>query len=510
MDVELLYQPLLLSILTMAALILMILRPFLTNTRPHKARLPPGPWKLPVIGSMHHLVNVLPHRALRDLAAVHGPLMMLQLGETPLVVASSREMARKVLKTHDANFATRPKLLGGEIVLYGWSDIAFSPSGEYWRKLRQLCAAEILSAKRVLSFRHIREQQMASEVERIRAAGPSTPVDLSAMFHDIANGIVAHASFGNALMNTKEFLSALKTGVILTSGFMVPDLFPTWRSALAAATGMRRALEEVHRTVDATLDDIIRERKRIRASSMSALEENLVDVLIGLRERGGLGFDLSEETIKAVIFDMLTAGTGTLASALSWGMSELMRHERVMRKLQAEIRGAFCGKATVTEADLQLQSGSSLPYLKLVIKETLRLHPPAPLLVPRESIAECEIEGYVIPARSRVIVNAWAIGRDPECWGKDAGEFRPERFEDSGIEFHGSSFEFLPFGAGRRMCPGIAYGIPVLEMALVQLLYHFDWSLPDGVAEVDMEEAPGLGVRRKSPLLLCATPFVTM
>ncbi|CAL4923338.1 unnamed protein product [Urochloa decumbens] len=503
MDVKLLYQPLLLSILAIA--LIRIIRPFLTS--PQKARLPPGPWKLPVIGSMHHLVNVLPHRALRDLAGVHGPLMMLQLGETPLVVASSREMARQVLKTHDANFATRPKLLGTEVVLYGSSDIVFSPSGEYWRKLRQLCAAEILSAKRVLSFRHIREQQMASEVERIRAAGPSTPVDLSTMFHDIANGIVARASFGTALRNTDEFLSALKDGIILTSGFMIPDLFPTWRSALAAVTGMRRAIDGVHRTVDSTLDGIIRERKRIRSSG----EENLVDVLIGLQERGGLGFDLSEETIKAVIFDMLTAGTGTLASALSWGMSELVRHETAMRKLQAEIRAAFRGKATVTEADLQLQSQSSnLPYLRLVIKETLRLHPPAPLLVPRESIAECEIEGYMIPARSRVIVNAWAIGRDPECWGDDACEFRPERFEGSGIEFNGASFELLPFGAGRRMCPGIAYGIPILEMALVQLLYHFDWSLPDGVAEVDMEEAPGLGVRRKSPLLLCATPFVTM
>ncbi|CAN6324828.1 unnamed protein product [Urochloa humidicola] len=495
---KLLYQPLLLSILAMA--LIRIIWPFLMS-RPQKVRLPPGPWKLPVIGSMHHLVNVLPHRALRELAGVHGPLMMLQLGETtPLVVASSREMARKVLKTHDANFATRPKLLGGEIVLYRWADILFSPSGEYWRKLRQLCAAEVLSPKRVLSFRHIREQEMASEVERIRAAGPSTAVDLSAVFHNIANGIVARASFGNVQRNPDEFLSALKAGVTLTSGFKIPDLFPTWRSALAAATGMRRALEEVHRTVDATLDEIIRERKRIRDNDAGGeAEENLVDVLIGQQER----FDLSEDTIKAVIFDMFAAGTGTLASALGWGMSELMRGERVMGKLQGEIRGAFRGKATVTEADLQVQAASSsLPYLKLVIKETLRLHPPAPLLVPRESIDECEIGGYVIPARSRVVVNAWAIGRDPECWGVDAEEFKPERFEDSsGIDFNGSSFELLPFGAGRRMCPGIAYGIPVLEMALVQLLYHFDWSLPDGVAEVNMEEAHGLGVRRS-----CSAP----
>jgi hypothetical protein len=150
------FQPLLVAAIAVA--LVHLLRHLV---RPSKVvRHPPGPWKLPVIGSMHHLVNVLPHRALRDLAGVHGPLMMLQLGETPLVVASSREMARQVLKTHDANFTTRPKLLSGEIVLYRWADILFSPSGEYWRKLRQLCAAEVLSPKRVLTFRHIREQEV--------------------------------------------------------------------------------------------------------------------------------------------------------------------------------------------------------------------------------------------------------------------------------------------------------------------------------------------------------------
>lgn len=114
----------------------------------------------------------------------------------------------------------------------------------------------------------------------------------------------------------------------------------------------------------------------------------------------------------------------------------------------------------------------------------------------------------MIPAGSRVIVNAWAIGREPRYWGEDAEEFKPERFADSSVDFTGSSYEFLPFGAGRRMCPGVSYSIPFLQMAFVQLCYHFNWSLPEGVAEVDMTEADGLGLRRKSPLRLCATPFV--
>ncbi|KAK8444184.1 hypothetical protein SEVIR_9G096200v4 [Setaria viridis] len=296
---EYFYQSLLLS---MAAVALLQLVKLALRPRP---RLPPGPWKLPVIGSMHHLVNVLPHRALRDLAAAHGPLMMLQLGETPLVVASSKEAARAVLKTHDTNFATRPKLLAGEIVGYEWADILFSPSGDYWRKLRQLCAAEILSPKRVLSFRHIREDEVALKLEEIRAAGPSAPVNLSVMFHSLTNSIVSRAAFGKKRKNAPEFMAAIKAGVGLSSGFSIPDLFPTWTTVLAKVTGMKRSLQDIHRTVDSILQEIIDERKaildeKVRSGAENA-EENLVDVLIGLQEKGGFGFHLNNSRIKAII-----------------------------------------------------------------------------------------------------------------------------------------------------------------------------------------------------------------
>ncbi|KAK3149393.1 hypothetical protein QOZ80_3AG0216790 [Eleusine coracana subsp. coracana] len=430
---EYLYQSLLLSVLAVALLQLVkqALRP--------RSRLPPGPWKLPVIGSMHHLVNVLPHRALMDLARVHGPLMMLRLGQTPLVVASSKETARAVLKTHDTNFATRPKLLAGEIVGYEWADILFSPSGDYWRKLRQLCAAEILSPKRVLSFRHIREDEVKLRVDEVRAAGASTPVNLTVMFHSLTNSIVARAAFGKKRKNAAD-------------------------------------LHDIHNTVDSILQEIIDERKairddKIRSGATDNVDENLVDVLIALQEKGGFGFDLNNSRIKAIILDMFAGGTGTSASAMEWAMSELMRNPEVMKKLQGQIREAFKGKAVVTEGDLQ---ASNLRYLKLVIKEALRLHPPAPLLVPRESVEACELEGYTIPAKSRVIVNAFAIGRDPKYWD-DAEEFKPERFEEGGVDFNGGSYEFLPFGSGRRMCPGFNYGLASMELALVGMLYHFDW-----------------------------------
>ncbi|KAK3139596.1 hypothetical protein QOZ80_5AG0385790 [Eleusine coracana subsp. coracana] len=498
------YLPFMLSVLAFALLHLVKL----ALRWPMAPRLPPGPWELPVVGGMHHLVNVLPHRSLRDLAAKHGPLMMLRLGQTPLVVVSSKEMARAVLMTHDANFATRPKLLAAGIVVYEWADIIFSPSTDYWRKLRQLCTSEILGPQRVLSFRHIREDEVMLRVEEIRAMGPSTPVNLSVMFHSMSNNIVSRAAFGNKPKNAPEFIAATKVLISLVSGFNIPDLFPAWTTVLARFTGMTRRLKDIHKTMDTILEEIIHERKATRDSKIKSgaevVDENLLDVFIGLQEKGGLGFDFTNSIIKAVILDIFAGGTGAPASAMEWAMSELMRNPATMKKLQGQLREAFRGKAAVTEGDLQ---ASNLRYLKLVLKESLRLHPPAPLLVPRESIEECQLNGYTIPAKSRVIINAWAIGRDPLYW-KDAEEFRPERFEDGAIDFNGNNYEFLPFGSGRRMCPGFNYGLTSMELTFAGLLYHFDWSLPEGVKEVDMEEAPGLGVRRRSPLILCATPFV--
>ncbi|GJM87585.1 hypothetical protein PR202_ga03552 [Eleusine coracana subsp. coracana] len=167
---------------------------------------------------------------------------------------------------------------------------------------------------------------------------------------------------------------------------------------------------------------------------------------------------------------MFAGGTGTSASTMDWGMSKLMLNHMVMKELQGQLREAFRGKEVITEADLQ---ASNLRYLRLVIKGALRLHPPAPLLVPRESIHDCQLNGYTIPAKSQVIINAFAIGCDPMYW-KDAEQFMPERFADGAIDFTGSSYEFLPFGSGRRMFPGFNYGLPSMELTFAGLLYYFD------------------------------------
>ncbi|XXG88902.1 hypothetical protein AAC387_Pa12g1039 [Persea americana] len=207
---------------------------------------------------------------------------------------------------------------------------------------------------------------------------------------------------------------------------------------------------------------------------------------------------MDSDSVRAIIVDMFNAGTETTATTIEWAMAELIKNPEVMKKAQEEVRRLMGRKGKVEENHLY-----QMHYLKCVIKETLRLHPVAPLLTPKESNAAVMLQGYFIPPKTRVIVNAWAIGRDPKSWERPE-EFLPERFSNSPVDFKGQDFQFIPFGAGRRACPGISFAIPTMELALASLLYFFDWKMPNGMKQedLDMSEAGGVIVCLRSPLLL--------
>lgn len=206
--------------------------------------------------------------------------------------------------------------------------------------------------------------------------------------------------------------------------------------------------------------------------------------------------------------DVFSAGTDTTATVSEWVMTELIRHPRVMKKLQEEVRGIMTTKKqgitdNITDDDLE-----KMQYLKAVIKETLRLHPPIPLLVPREARQDTEVMGYHIAAGSMVMINTWTIGRDPETWDEPL-EFMPERFLNSSIDYRGQDFQLIPFGAGRRGCPGISFAMASNELMLANLVHKFHWELPNGVKgeDLDVLERPGVAIQRKNPLMVIATPL---
>lgn len=198
--------------------------------------------------------------------------------------------------------------------------------------------------------------------------------------------------------------------------------------------------------------------------------------------------------------DLFIGGTGRTSTTLTWAMSELIKKPTLMKKAQDEVRGVIGKKIKVDEDDI-----NQMKYLRCIIKETLRLHPPVPLLIPRENFTSTKIKGYDIPSNTTVFVNAWAIQRDLEFWNEPE-EFRPERFVDNPIEYMGKDYEFIPFGSGRRGCPGISIGVSVVELVLANLLFWFDWGLPDGedYEKLDMTENFGMVVSKKIPLRVSA------
>ncbi|GMP65089.1 hypothetical protein CsSME_00026048 [Camellia sinensis var. sinensis] len=467
------------------------------------SNLPPGPRKLPLIGNLHQLAGSLPHHALRDLANKHGPLMSLQFGEVPTVIISSPEIAKELMKTHDLIFATRPQILATKIMTYGFTNIAFAPYGEYWRQIRKICTLELLSAKRVQSSRSIREEESSNFIRWI-ALKAGSPINLTQKIYSSAYAITSRAAFGNKTKDQESYILIMEETVKAASGFNIADFYPSaeW---LHLISGIKSKIEKLQKEADRILGNIINEHIAGKATETGKdrANEDLVDALLKYHDLRTNEFSLTIDNIKAIIQDIFSAGSETSATTVDWAMSEMMKNPRIMRKAQAEVRQVFNGKGKVDETGIQ-----ELNYLKLVIKETLRLHPALPLLLPRECGERCEINGYEIPVKTKVIINAWAIGRDPNYWS-DPECFRPERFFDSSIDFKGNNFEFIPFGAGRRICPGMAFGLASVEMPLAQFLYHFDWKLPSGMnqEELDMTEAFAVTVRRKEDLNLIAVPY---
>ncbi|TVU30576.1 hypothetical protein EJB05_22206, partial [Eragrostis curvula] len=489
------------TILAVAAAVLLVVLSKLKSlfaAKP-KLNLPPGPSRLPVIGHIHHLGTCpLIYRTLGRLAQKHGPLMLFHLGEIPFLVASSPEAAQAVMKTHDTSFADRFATTTLNTFTFGKTDLAFGPYGERWRQLRKMCVLELLSAARVQSFRAIREEETARLVGNV-AARAGAAVDVS---KEVAGFIVdtfARECVGSRCKYQDEWLHAFHEAVQLTSGLTLSDLFPSSRLLRMLGSAPRKARVCLDR-ITRVLDLIIQEKAEALERGEKPGHETILGVLLRLQKEGNMPVPLTNETLVALMFNLFGAGSDTSSITMNWCMTELIRSPAVMAKVQAEVREAFKGKNLLTEEDI---AGADLSYLRLVIKETLRLHPPVPLLLPRQTRETCQPMGYDVPKGTAVFVNVWAIGRDPKYWD-DPEEFKPERFQNSNTDYKGNNFEFLPFGAGRRMCPGINLGLANLDLALTSLLYHFDWKLPNGMEpkDVDVWESMGLIANKRNNLIL--------
>nr|TKW28791.1 LOW QUALITY PROTEIN: hypothetical protein SEVIR_3G351100v2 [Setaria viridis] len=492
---QLLITALLVSILLAASR-----RRSIISTKNH--RLPPGPARLPILGNLHQMAGALPHRRLRDLARRHGPVMALRLGAVPAVVVSSASAARDVLRTHDADCCSRPdpRHAGAPPAVH--NDVAFSPYSERWRERRRLMVAEFLSKRRVQDTWHAREAEVDKLIGRLAGAGRERPVLLEEHVFAYMDGIVGTVAFGNVygtehFAYKEHFHHVIDEAMVVRSSFSAEDYFPNALGRLADRLAGAAALRE---RVFAEFDAFFEMMLEHHLDPSRAKPDNgsgLIDVLIGLMKE----HRLSRDAVKALLTNTFIGAVDTGAVTIVWAMAELVRNPSLLKKVQGEIRSMVGDDKDRVHPD----DVPKLRYLKMVVMETLRL------LVPREALRDMKVAGYDVPAGARVLVNAWAIGRDPASW-ENAEVFDPGRFEGEvggGGGFSRARFEFLPFGAGRRMCPGIDMGVATTEFTLANLLYCFDWELPDGVGseDVSMEEAGGLTVHKKTPLLLVPTRY---
>ncbi|CAM0955706.1 unnamed protein product [Alopecurus aequalis] len=494
------------SLLFLPLLVIVPLLYFIRSSRRHEGsilRPPPSPWALPVIGHLHHVAGTLPHRAMRDLSRRYGPLMLLRLCELCVVVASSADAAREIMKTQDLAFASRPMTPTGKVLLGDSPGLVFAPYGEAWRQLRRICTLELFTSRRVRSFCPVREEEVGRLLRSL--AQSSSQVNLSEMISAYVADSSVRAVIGSRFKDRGAFLRMLERRIKIAPAQCLPDLFPSSRLALLVSR-MPRQMKRERREMMEFIGTIVQEHQEGIRAGTAGDDEDFLHLLLRIQKEGKLDPPLTDDDIKTVIVDIFVASSETSSTVMQWAMAELMRNPRVMRKAQEEIRRALDGKNVVTEESL-----GSLRYLDLVIKEVLRLHPPVTTLLPRECRTPCQVLGFDVPAGAMVLVNAWAIGRDPAHWDQPE-EFLPERFEGGAVDFKGTDFEYIPFGAGRRMCPGMAFGLANMELALASLLYHFNWELPNGMepGEVDMTELLGLTTRRRSDLLLVHTLHVPL
>ncbi|CAN8252244.1 unnamed protein product [Cochlearia groenlandica] len=463
-----------------------------------KTNLPPGPPRLPIIGNLHQLGSK-PHRSMFQLSEKYGSLMSLKFGNVSTVVASTPETIKDALKTFDLDCCSRPYMTYPARITYNLNDLAFSPYSKYWREVRKLTVVELYTAKRVKSFRHVREEEVASFVDFIKeSATLENSVNLNNKLMKLSGSVICRIGFGINLKGSNlenSYQEVIQGAMEVLGSFAVADYIPIIGGIIDRFTGLHSKCERVFKAMDTFFDQSIKHHLDDKS-----LKDDIIALLLKM-ETGetGLGeFQLTRNHTKGILLNVLIAGVDTSGHTITWAMTHLIANPRVLKKVQAEVREVIKNKDNITEEDIE-----KLEYLKMVIKETLRINPLAPLLIPREASKDVKIGDYNIPKKTWIHINIWALHRNPNVW-ENPESFIPERFMDNEIDYKGLNFELLPFGSGRRMCPGMGMGMALVHLALINLLYRFDWKLPDGMEakDVDLEESYGLVCPKKIPLKL--------
>lgn len=472
--------------------------------------LPPGPTEWPLVGSLLSVGFQYRHRTFARLASKYGPLMHLSLGTADVIVVSSPEIAMEVLKTKDAEWSSRPPSSAGKYIGFDFHSMDFAPNGAHWRHLRKICATHVFSPARIKAQTQIRRQEFLAMVDNILSASQRGEIiNFRSVCDSVSLNIISRLLFGNKYTHSdhpiaKEmhsFMEDVKEAVVLIGALIVSDLVPLldWLDLQGYDRRVKRVSKKLERVYRLIIDDHRRDLENESYASMTEENKDFVHILLSLEGQE----QLSEKSLMGLMTDVLLFGIDITATGIEWAMAELIQNQRVLKKLQGEIDRVVGDGRLVDESDMW-----QIPYLDSVAKEALRLHPPVPLTDPHFNEEAVDVAGYRIPSKSVMFVNIWGLAHDPKLWDEPF-EFRPQRFEDASatnININGNDFRFLPFSSGRRRCPAANMAYVKMQHAIALLVHAFDWSLPEGQVDVNMEEGFGVTCPMKIPLLALATP----
>ncbi|XP_010424746.1 PREDICTED: 3,9-dihydroxypterocarpan 6A-monooxygenase-like [Camelina sativa] len=463
----------------------------ITNTLRNKLPLPPSPTALPIIGHIH-LLGPISHQAIHKLSNRYGPLMYLFIGSIPNLIVSSAEMANEILKSNELNFLNRPTMQNIDYLTYGSADFFSAPYGLHWKFMKRMCTMELFSSRALDSFVSVRRDELSNLLIRImKKAEAEESVNLGEQLKELTSNIITRMMFRKMQSDsdgggkTEEVIKMVVELNELAGFFNVSETF--WFLKRLDLQGLKKRLKNARDKYDLIIERVMKEHESMKKKD--AGERKMLDILLNIYGDKNAEIKLTRENIKAFIMNIYGGGTDTSAITVEWALAELINHPEIMKKAQQEIELVVGNKRLVEESDL-----CNLGYIQAVVKETIRLHPGGPIFV-RESDKECAVAGFRIPAKTRVIVNVWAIGRDPNQW-EDPLEFRPERFE--GIEWKVMSDKMMSFGVGRRSCPGekmVFRFVPVVVAAIIQC---FELKVK---GLVEMNEGIGSSLPRPTPLV---------
>lgn len=490
-----------------------------------------GAW--PLLGHLRQLSSGKQPlvRTLGELADKYGPIFTIRVGMQPAVIISSWETARDCFSTNDKLLADRPPVCAGKYLGYDYAVLPFALYGPFWREMRKLVVVELLSNNTLDKLRPVWMSELGANLRELHStaaeSAASKAVDISQWFGHLTLNLIVKliagrrykyrpnsdaavdaAGHGDEQEEARCMTKAFKE-IMRLAGELVPgdSFYPTrlvrWLDLGGQIASMKRVSKSMDDIMESWIEEHVKTRRRSADDGKGEDDRDFIDVMLSVIDRKfpSGGHSYSRETIiKAASLSMLQDAADTLSLNLEWVLSLLLNNPQAMKRAREEIDDAIAGKQRwAEESDID-----KMPYLQAAVKEGMRLYPAAPLLVPHRAMEDCIVGGYTIPKDTVLYANAWKIHRDPRVW-PDPERFSPERFLEGSGNDPSRHFGFIPFGIGRRSCPGISYALKVTHLTVARLLQGFEIATP-GNLPVDMSEGQAITLPRATPLEVHITP----